>query len=699
MGSDVKNGNLIQNSTISADGLSGPAFAAVDSGAWSFMVPVIPACLDPGILAPYPGAITGATATGDTAAVPTAGLSTSGATSGVTAAGSGLNIVITYASDAQGYLGFASLQGAVNSAVSYLESVITTNITVNINVGWGTVGSYSVPTGAVGASTSYGVTTNYAALLTALQDHATSADDATAVANLPAIDPTRGGTFYIPDAQAEALGLASFGPHQIDGYVGLSTTQPYTFSQSGGISSGTYDAVGVLEHEMTEVMGRIESLGTYAASGYYTLMDLFRYSSPGVPDLAPGPGSFSIDGTTLLKTLNNPTGGGDAGDWASGGGADAFNSVATTNVVNPVSATDLRLLDVLGYTLACFAAGTLLTGEHGEIPVEHLKPGDRVRARFAGLATVKWIGQRRIDCVRHPDPLAILPVRIAAGAFGPGLPRRDLLLSPEHAVAVDGALIPIRLLLNGGSIAQETVPRPVHYFHVELDRHDLLCAEGLDAESYLDTGNRGVFANAGLPQVLHPDFDNGQARRERDSCLPMLLDAARVEPVWRVLAARAQNDLGFAPPRIDTTADPAPRLVVAGRGIKPAAFGDDRCCFVLPAIAPDARLVSRHVRPAALRPWIDDRRRLGLMIRGITLHAEDGRMTELAMDDPVLRDGWWAAERDHATLWRWTDGDAVLPLLPDIRLVELRLGQRLAYPVTQDGRAAERCVLAAMRAA
>jgi hypothetical protein len=88
-------------------------------------------------------------------------------------------------------------------------------------------------------------------------------------------------------------------------------------------------------------------------------------------------------------------------------------------------------------------------------------------------------------------------VRVAAGAFGPGAPSRDLFLSPDHAVFVDDMLVPIKELLNGTSIRQ--VDRGVvTYFHVELAQHDVLLAEGLPAESYLDSGCRGALQGAQL---------------------------------------------------------------------------------------------------------------------------------------------------------------------------------------------------------
>ena len=125
--------------------------------------------------------------------------------------------------------------------------------------------------------------------------------------------------------------------------------------------------------------------------------------------------------------------------------------------------------------------------------------------RDGGTAPVIWLGHRSIDCSRHPAPEQVWPVRVAADAFGTGLPSRDLLLSPDHAVFAAGVLIPVKHLIDGSSIRQEAMPR-VRYFHVELPAHDVLLAEALPVESYLDTGDRRDFENADGPVRLHPRF-------------------------------------------------------------------------------------------------------------------------------------------------------------------------------------------------
>jgi hypothetical protein len=148
-------------------------------------------------------------------------------------------------------------------------------------------------------------------------------------------------------------------------------------------------------------------------------------------------------------------------------------------------------------TVACFAAGTRILTDRGELPVEHLLPGNLVLARVgdgqAALRPVVWIGHRRIDCRRHANQADAWPVRVRAGAFGARQPHRDLWLSPDHAVFAAGVLIPIRRLINAATVVQEPVAS-VTYWHVELARHHMILAEGLPCESYLDTGNRGAFS-------------------------------------------------------------------------------------------------------------------------------------------------------------------------------------------------------------
>jgi hypothetical protein len=190
--------------------------------------------------------------------------------------------------------------------------------------------------------------------------------------------------------------------------------------------------------------------------------------------------------------------------------------------------------------IPCFMAGTRIMTPHGEVAVEALREGDEVLTVSGQAKRIVWIGKRLTDCSRHPEVEKILPVRIAAGAFGPDLPRRDLYLSPEHAVFAEGVMIPVRELVNGTSIVQERV-RLALYFHIELETHDVVLAEGLPAETYLDTGNRRQLAQDGVVQ-LNPDFILGRESNllawEVAGYAPLKVVGPEVERVRGQLAER-----------------------------------------------------------------------------------------------------------------------------------------------------------------
>ncbi len=154
----------------------------------------------------------------------------------------------------------------------------------------------------------------------------------------------------------------------------------------------------------------------------------------------------------------------------------------------------------------CFAAGTRIATAHGEVAVEAIGVGDRVQVLLGGgFSEVIWVGRREVDCADHPTPRKVWPVRVAAGAFGPGRPHSDLFLSPDHAVFVGEVLIPIKHLINGSTIAQMTVDR-VTYHHIELAEHNVLLAERLPAESFLDMRDGSKYANRPGPVRLYPDY-------------------------------------------------------------------------------------------------------------------------------------------------------------------------------------------------
>ncbi len=260
----------------------------------------------------------------------------------------GLVINITY--DSSVTAAPAGFKTAVAAAVSYLQAEFTNNLTLNINVGYGEVGGTAMVAGALGESMTNFTRTNYSTVVNALTSHATSPDDQTAVASLSGTTALSGMSFLVSTAEAKALGITSTASGSSDGSIGISSAYPMTYDPANRAVAGAYDAIGVIEHEITEVMGRVGYLNSGSVG--YTPLDLFRYTGAGALVKAPGAGSFSIDGgKTLLQAYNNPVNGGDTTDWTSSVVGDAFGS-GYTGTAALVTAVDLREMDVIGWTRA-----------------------------------------------------------------------------------------------------------------------------------------------------------------------------------------------------------------------------------------------------------------------------------------------------------------------------------------------------------
>ncbi|MCB5945308.1 Hint domain-containing protein [Acidocella sp. KAb 2-4] len=184
----------------------------------------------------------------------------------------------------------------------------------------------------------------------------------------------------------------------------------------------------------------------------------------------------------------------------------------------------------------CFAAGTRILTPRGEVAVEELAVGDLVITRAGEEQPVVWIGRREIDLTAQLRPEAVRPVIIEAGALGEGMPARDLRLSPDHALYLDGMLVPAKALVNWANIRQDHAARRVTYYHLELPRHDVIFAEAAAVESFLDTGHRGVFDNADEPVIALPEAM--QARREAESCGSLCTGGPALEAIRQRIAGR-----------------------------------------------------------------------------------------------------------------------------------------------------------------
>ncbi len=189
-------------------------------------------------------------------------------------------------------------------------------------------------------------------------------------------------------------------------------------------------------------------------------------------------------------------------------------------------------------SVVCFAEGTRILTPRGEVPVETLRAGDLVVvvSGSARIQALRWVGHMDIDFAHLRDPAAVAPVLIRAGALGAGVPFRDMRVSPEHGMLLDGRLVPARMLVDGAGIIQETWCRAVTYWHLELDAHGVLVADGALSESYFDDGNRHLFDNPGVV-AMRPGFDRAPGSRyAKAACVPPILDAA--DPALGLIRAR-----------------------------------------------------------------------------------------------------------------------------------------------------------------
>lgn len=336
--------------------------------------------------------------------------------------------------------------------------------------------------------------------------------------------------------------------------------------------------------------------------------------------------------------------------------------------------------------IPCLVTGSRIRTAQGEIAIEDIFAGDEIVILRDGVETtepVKWVGNRHLDMNAHARPELSVPVRIRANAIAEGQPVRDLFLSQDHCLFLDGRCVPARLLVNGGSITFERETRSVRYYHIELEKHGVMLAEGLPTETYLDTGNRDQFANNDGPVALHPTFlvNSDSSAWLTDACAPLATSKEELEPIWNRLAARSEA-LGHTSSAARTTQDADLRLVADGIVLRPVESQEGVHSFVVPAGTRSVSLESRFCIPVDVAaPYMGDTRRLGVKVTSVTMRS-DLDETVITADDPALTTGWYDVERQDAKIWRWTDGSARLPWARNAKpaVVTIHCTLAAAYP-------------------
>ncbi len=269
----------------------------------------------------------------------------------------GLTISLTFDSSFTSSFGAntAQAEAAVNYAAQQFQTLFNDPVKINITVS----GVADTSVFGQSSSTLRGYYT-YSQIHTALVADAKGANDALAIASLPANDPTAangGADYVVTRAEAKAMGMLPSDSTQ-DGTIKFGAGYSWAFDPANRAVSGQYDFIGVVEHEISEVMGRQGITGSNLGNGgpNFDPLDLFRYTAAGVRGASNNGGGvyFSINGgVTNLITYNNAASNGlDTADWASGQGNDAFNQYSNGGVLNGITAVDLQQMDVIGWDLA-----------------------------------------------------------------------------------------------------------------------------------------------------------------------------------------------------------------------------------------------------------------------------------------------------------------------------------------------------------
>lgn len=229
------------------------------------------------------------------------------------------------------------------------------------------------------------------------------------------------------------------------------------------------------------------SAGTFASPATFTMnfdagSGLTRLSNVTIN------GGSGISGFNFLEFFTeNGTVSGAAGTGTFGG--------PVTGIRFPIF--DGTTISSICGTPTCFARGTRIAVPGGECAVEALRPGDTILTHDGDTRDVLWVGRQSFD-LRTGMPERLSPVRIKAGALGDVRPTRDLVLTADHALLIDGILVNAAALVNGHSIAYEPVSatgKRLTVFHIETEDHAVILAEGAAAETYIDVAERAQFDN------------------------------------------------------------------------------------------------------------------------------------------------------------------------------------------------------------
>lgn len=218
-------------------------------------------------------------------------------------------------------------------------------------------------------------------------------------------------------------------------------------------------------------------------------------------------GNITLDYNSVVSTVNvtfvnagtgpnqvfTITNAADGGQLQFAAGANEYSEIKFTTTTGQGYFLEITSLTA---SITCYLTGTGIATPTGSVPVEDLQPGDTILTATGGTTTVKWLGIQPIDTTTA-TPAKANPICFVAGSLAPNVPARDLFVSPDHAMDIDGFLYNATALVNGRSIYQ-VAQMPLEgftYYHIDTGTHELILAEDAASETYLDAVGREAFIN------------------------------------------------------------------------------------------------------------------------------------------------------------------------------------------------------------
>lgn len=330
-------------------------------------------------------------------------------------------------------------------------------------------------------------------------------------------------------------------------------------------------------------------------------------------------------------------------------------------------------------TEPCFLKGSLLETPSGWIKVEDLSIGDMIFSYENGKKTVRaitWIGHSEIVNAQEES----YPVKIARHALADNVPFADLYITPEHCLFLDGCFVPVRMLVNERSIVTQTDLHNFEIYHIELQNHSVINAQGVLTESFLDTRNH-TFALKSTSNV--EKLSTSHKEWNTDSAAPLNVKPDFVEPLYKMIEQRAVN-LNMERVRTYHTLTQVTNLSFVNQSGLPilSRKKDGWFLLTLPAGTTKVSILSNATKPSdAIGPYWDDRRKMGVLVKN-ALHLRKTDHIKIDMNTQSYASQWYA----NTDSTYWTNGNSSLLLAPceEQTILALEISGGGPYVISED---------------